>query len=824
MSYEDMLAGRSEGKKDYKKLLDCCKQARRDGLHRVWIDACCINKASSAELSEAITSMFRYCERSKVCYVFLNDFLIDLSVTENLRLSSFSRSVWFTRGWTLQELIAPPYVKFFDASWSFLEWKTDESLSAAINSVTNIDIVVLNDPTTTKLMSISKKMSWAARRKTTRIEGHHAFIRLQDEIMRTSNDHTIFAWTSPPVRHLDSGFEHVSTMLALSSDQFEHSFNFKPFPQREYSKLDYTITNAGLAIRLSLQKIIEIEGLYAAFLACTDSEDRITSAILLGTTVETPAGHFWRTNCNEGPIERSLRRWFPISNRETIDANDVYVLLRFTPISMDNIEPSWSRVDFAKTRLENIGNISSGNTAVLDTLSYVPDPSFGELISLRQKHHLISTNRAGQLIDLTNTRLRVPKTIPFPRNRKFYGRAAVLQQLKDMFFPPDVGLRIQGRGTTSYTISGMGGIGKTQVAVEFCYDCIENHLFDAVIWIPARTIEGIHGGFQRVASKLKLAEQGFSTETIVRKVLSWLSDFDQHTNLPKSGRSAFPAKWLLVFDSADDVTLLEPFWPSNGPGCVLITSRNLNSWFQLGSENIALEPFTIQESSQFFSNITRIDGDFTALVEQLAGLPLAIVQAASFIVETGLSIEEYSRMFDKAKAKLLNRPSHQSYEHTLATVWSGSLSQLSPSTRGILQVISFLNPDFIQDSILFPSRTVMIKELPWNESDLLQSWIDLGNVGLIKRSPDRSGLQIHRLVQKAVIENMDPREYQKALSTAVTLVSSAWIHAGSGGQSKLAEPKICDNLLPYVFRLKDFASEMIDSGDNVRTKTVFHSF
>lgn len=123
VSFEDMLSGRQESKKSYMKLVGCCKQAQKDGLHHVWIDTCCINKESSAELSEAITSMFTYYERSKVCYAFLDDVLVDSNAKEDLHASSFSQSAWFTRGWTLQELIAPPSVKFFDGLWSFLDTK-----------------------------------------------------------------------------------------------------------------------------------------------------------------------------------------------------------------------------------------------------------------------------------------------------------------------------------------------------------------------------------------------------------------------------------------------------------------------------------------------------------------------------------------------------------------------------------------------------------------------------------------------------------------------------------------------------------------------------
>ncbi|RDW64633.1 hypothetical protein BP6252_10284 [Coleophoma cylindrospora] len=868
VSFEDMLTGKEKGKKGYLKLIGCCKQAQQDGLRHVWIDTCCINKASSAELSEAITSMFTYYERSAVCYAFLDDVLLDASAQENLGSSSFARSAWFTRGWTLQELIAPKHVKFYNSSWGFLGYKIDEPIASVIESVTGVDSIVLNIPATTELISIAKKMSWAARRKTTRVEdmayslmgifgvympplygeGYHAFIRLQEAIMRTSNDHTIFAWTSPPIAPLSRGFEHISTMLALSPDQFEFSSRFKPLAHSEHSKtlipggykLDYAITNAGLAIRLPLLKIDEVEGLYAAFLACTESEDRvqsedrIPSAILLRTTARTPAGHFWRTNSDEGPIERSTRHWFPISGREAIDVKDVYVLPRFTSVSGDNIEPVWSRVNIAKTQHKKGDNLFSRtrklafaiNREVLNDLNHVPDPSFRELAFLRQAYQMISTNQADQLVSMTRIRQRFPKTIPLPRNKRFYGRAAVLQKLRDAFFPPerdDKSHRSQGRSTASYTISGIGGIGKTQVAAEFGYDCIENDLFDAVFWIGAESTKAVHEGFQRIASELELPEHRSSTEIIVREVLRWLSDFDQYSNILSSGGRARSAKWLLVFDDVEDVTLLQSFWPSTGPGCVLVTSRDPNSWYTLGSENIALEPFTVQESSEMLTNLTRKQWDFAGVSKLLGGHPLAIEQTARMIVTNGLSLEEFHRRWDETQTKLLDdlRYSNQSSKYSLTTAWSAAFRQLTPASRGLLQVISFLNPDFIQDTILIPSQTVALKELPQNEPDLLQSRSDLLRYALVSRSPEGDGLQVHSLIQALMRGEMDPDVFQKALATAVALVSFAWNHTDSTDPGQPLNPKIRKDLVPHVMVLKDFATEMMDSEVDFGTSTTY---
>ena len=102
--YKDLLKGRSHHLAGWDKVNSCCKQAKKDGIQYVWIDTCCVDKRSSAELSEAINSMYRWYGNSELCYAYLNDVL----VTGNGQWTdSFTKSAWFTRSWTLQELIAP---------------------------------------------------------------------------------------------------------------------------------------------------------------------------------------------------------------------------------------------------------------------------------------------------------------------------------------------------------------------------------------------------------------------------------------------------------------------------------------------------------------------------------------------------------------------------------------------------------------------------------------------------------------------------------------------------------------------------------------------
>ncbi|KAE9378803.1 HET-domain-containing protein [Stipitochalara longipes BDJ] len=204
--YNDIQSGRMghHGSKNI-KLNGCCKQAKDDGYKYVWIDTCCIDKANAVELGEAINSMFRYYQRAAVCYVYL----ADVPTADDLE---FESSRWFTRGWTLQELVAPKNLSFYDSAWSFLGTKREKITS--ICKVTGIPRLLLLGLATLQEASVAQRMSWAANRSTKRQEdmaycllgifdislpmiygeGHQAFRRLQLEIIRKIKDDSILAW------------------------------------------------------------------------------------------------------------------------------------------------------------------------------------------------------------------------------------------------------------------------------------------------------------------------------------------------------------------------------------------------------------------------------------------------------------------------------------------------------------------------------------------------------------------------------------------------------------------------------------------------------
>ena len=210
----------------FKKIHFTASEARRDGLRYLWVDTCCIDKSSSAELSNAINSMFNWYRGAEICYTYLSDvdsqFFPDFSL-EDYSLPKISRSRWFTRGWTLQELIAPRRSKFFGYPWTLLGSK--ENLMQMITQVTGIPEKVLQDADAVFDFSVAQRMSWAAERATTRLEdqaycllgifgiampllygeGNKAFFRLQEEILKRTSDFSLFAWEGPEIEEVEVG-------------------------------------------------------------------------------------------------------------------------------------------------------------------------------------------------------------------------------------------------------------------------------------------------------------------------------------------------------------------------------------------------------------------------------------------------------------------------------------------------------------------------------------------------------------------------------------------------------------------------------------------
>ncbi len=278
-----------EAKAGYQKIAYACGQAEKDGLQYLWVDTCCVDRRSGGEMSEAANSIFAWCREAAVCYAYLEDVHYS-DYTEGYKTwkDHFVNSRWFTRSWTLQELLAPREVVFYASGWRVLGTKS--SLVKIIEKVTGIDQLTILDPRLVHNASVARRMSWAAARTTTRKEdiaysllgifginmpllygeGGNAFLRLQEEIIKRSDDQSIFAWglvnhsgghashyqTPPDLDGIDPDDDQLANttgMLAKSPADFAGAGHILPTLLSDAEPATHhTQTNKGLLIHCPL--------------------------------------------------------------------------------------------------------------------------------------------------------------------------------------------------------------------------------------------------------------------------------------------------------------------------------------------------------------------------------------------------------------------------------------------------------------------------------------------------------------------------------------------------------------------------------------------
>ncbi|KAF3039250.1 hypothetical protein E8E11_004345 [Didymella keratinophila] len=260
---EDLLK-----RQGYSKIVNAAKEAQNLGFQYIWIDTCCIDKSSSAELQEAINSMYRWYSDAEICIVYLEDISTPCAGPGETRTASeiarhaFESSRWAKRGWTLQEVVAPVVCRFYLRDWRLLGEKEEylQELSAA----TSIPVLVLEDRRSVSEVSVAERMSWAAHRQTTRTEdlaycllglfdiqmpllygeGSKAFIRLQEEILKTNDDYSIFAW-----RAQDATASTYRGILARSPLEFRDCHSI----EREESISAFPVNPTPIGLHIQLE-------------------------------------------------------------------------------------------------------------------------------------------------------------------------------------------------------------------------------------------------------------------------------------------------------------------------------------------------------------------------------------------------------------------------------------------------------------------------------------------------------------------------------------------------------------------------------------------
>jgi len=346
-----------------------------------------------------------------------------------------------------------------------------------------------------------------------------------------------------------------------------------------------------------------------------------------------------------------------------------------------------------------------------------------------------------------------------PRNPNFTGRAELLDELHQRL------LREKATAVLPHTLHGMGGVGKSLLAVEYLYRHMTE--YDVVWWVSAERSAQISLSLVELAPRLGLAP-GSDASSTVTTVLEALRIGEPYTN------------WLLVFDNAESPESVRQFFPAGGPGNILITSRN-PQWASI-ARPLEVDVFMREESKQ----LLRVRGpeisdeEADRLAEALGDLPLAIEQAAAWHAETGMPVDEYLRLLDEKRVDLLRGTAPLDNQHPVIAAWNISLDQLetkNPAAYQLLQVCSFYAPEPIARTLFARMpRGSIAPELDAALEDpirLGQVIREIGRYSLARFNHRNNSLQMHRLVQAALLYRMTDEDRSTMQRGAQLLLASS---------------------------------------------------
>ncbi len=368
--------------------------------------------------------------------------------------------------------------------------------------------------------------------------------------------------------------------------------------------------------------------------------------------------------------------------------------------------------------------------------------------------------------------------VPYIRNPHFTGRDELLDQLEQHFTQEEPNKLASTRRvvlTQSQVVKGLGGIGKTQIVVEYAYRSRDLDRYMHTFWVNSASEEMIITSFVTIAELLPsfAAKDETDQRKLVEAVKRWLEECEQ--------------RWLIIFDNADDLSIIQQHLPQRGKGDILLTTRA----HAAGSLAISLEVETmgflegtqllLRRAQRFEHASDEEINQAGNIVIELDHFPLALDQAGAYIEETQCSFGEYLQMYRTHRKKLLVERGLQTtnYPNSVATTWSLSfqkVEQANPAAAELLRLCAFLAPDMIPEELIREGAAYWTPSLQQVSNDPFtfnQMIIELLKFSLIKRLTEGQALSIHRLVQAVQMDMLKPemqRQWAERVIRAVNHV------------------------------------------------------
>ncbi|KAH8882047.1 tetratricopeptide repeat domain-containing protein [Thozetella sp. PMI_491] len=455
-----------------------------------------------------------------------------------------------------------------------------------------------------------------------------------------------------------------------------------------------------------------------------------------------------------------------------------------------------------------------------------------------------------ELVHSTISTTEMRKTLHLPcillnthsANEYFCGREDILARLADALLPPKNVVSASNTALRQFALCGFGGIGKTEIAREFCRR--HKASFDAVFWVIADEIAKLDHNYQQISLALGLEEESECKSLVVTReiVKGWLSNPRRHLSGPdelvQPGQGGSEASWLLIFDNADDPLILADYWPQ-GSGSILITSRDplAKTVFTSRPSGLDLGPLTQLDSISLLKQLTSISSDSedrTArqISDALSGVPLAISQMAGIIRRQDLSLPEFLELYmdNEERASLYETKFDTNlitYRHSVSTVWA--FEKLKPHAQQLLGLISFLDPDQIGEDLLMKASAELLSDgAQFRKSSYIEARAELLLSSLVQRDKQNQRISVHRIVQDAILATMDVTKKQFLFDRIVEVLWAEWPSAmpNPSKEPVLPKPKsadgrlhvrrwpVCRAIYPHVLRIHQLWSNIPGLSDS----------